>query len=87
VWIWPLAYPKSVLRAIEEAQPEVLLVAMDFPHQEKWIAANLPRLQVNVAVAEGGSNHPGSGGRGDIESDVSFRLEETAKGRLAATNV
>ncbi len=28
---------------------------MGFPRQEEWIAANLPRLQVNVAVAEGGS--------------------------------
>ena len=46
---------ESVTRAINEAQPEVLLVAMGFPRQEKWIAANLSRLQVNVAVAEGGS--------------------------------
>ena len=46
---------ETVLRAINEAQPEVLLVAMGFPRQEEWIAANLPRLQVNVAVAEGGS--------------------------------
>ncbi len=30
-------------------------MAMGFPRQEKWIAANLPRLRVNVAVAEGGS--------------------------------
>ncbi len=46
---------ETVLRAINEAQPEVLLVAMGFPRQEEWIAANLQRLQVNVAVAEGGS--------------------------------
>ncbi len=46
---------ETVLRAINEAQPEVLLVAMGFPRQEEWIAANLPQLQVNVAVAEGGS--------------------------------
>ena len=46
---------ETVLRAINEAQSEVLLVAMGFPRQEEWIAANLPRLQVNVAVAEGGS--------------------------------
>jgi N-acetylglucosaminyldiphosphoundecaprenol N-acetyl-beta-D-mannosaminyltransferase len=46
---------ETVLRAINEARPEVLLVAMGFPRQEEWIAANLPRLQVNVAVAEGGS--------------------------------
>ena len=46
---------ETILQAISEAQPEVLLVAMGFPRQEAWIAANLPRLQVNVAVAEGGS--------------------------------
>ncbi len=46
---------ETVLRAINEVQPEVLLVEMGFPRQEEWIAANLPRLQVNVAVAEGGS--------------------------------
>ena len=46
---------ESVLRAIGEARPEVLLVAMGFPRQEEWIAANLQRLQMNVAVAEGGS--------------------------------
>ncbi|MEE8346216.1 MAG: WecB/TagA/CpsF family glycosyltransferase [Dehalococcoidia bacterium] len=46
---------EAVIRAINEAQPDVLLVAMGFPRQEKWMAANLRRLQVNVAVAEGGS--------------------------------
>jgi N-acetylglucosaminyldiphosphoundecaprenol N-acetyl-beta-D-mannosaminyltransferase len=28
---------------------------MGFPRQERWIAENLPRLDVKVAVAEGGS--------------------------------
>ena len=28
---------------------------MGFPLQERWISANLPRLNVNVAIAEGGS--------------------------------
>lgn len=40
---------------INAAQPDVLLVAMGFPRQEKWIADNLPRLDVKIAVAEGGS--------------------------------
>jgi N-acetylglucosaminyldiphosphoundecaprenol N-acetyl-beta-D-mannosaminyltransferase len=44
-----------VLRAITEAAPDVLLVAMGFPRQEEWIVANMPRLRVNVAIAEGGS--------------------------------
>ena len=46
---------ETVVEAINAVQPQVLLVAMGFPRQEEWIAANLPRLQVNVAVAEGGS--------------------------------
>ena len=46
---------EAILRAINEARPQVLLVAMGFPRQEEWIAHNLPRLQVNVAIAEGGS--------------------------------
>jgi N-acetylglucosaminyldiphosphoundecaprenol N-acetyl-beta-D-mannosaminyltransferase len=46
---------EAVLGAINEARPEVLLVAMGFPRQEEWIAENMPRLEVSVAVAEGGS--------------------------------
>ena len=46
---------EALLRAIDEARPDALLVAMGFPRQEEWIAANLARLRVNVAVAEGGS--------------------------------
>jgi N-acetylglucosaminyldiphosphoundecaprenol N-acetyl-beta-D-mannosaminyltransferase len=46
---------EGVLRMINDAQPDVLLVAMGFPRQEKWIVANLPRLRVRVAVAEGGT--------------------------------
>jgi len=46
---------EEVVAAINAAAPQALLVAMGFPLQEQWIAANLPRLSVNVAVAEGGS--------------------------------
>jgi len=46
---------EEVLRMIDEARPDVLLVAMGFPRQERWIVANLPRLRVRVAVAEGGT--------------------------------
>jgi N-acetylglucosaminyldiphosphoundecaprenol N-acetyl-beta-D-mannosaminyltransferase len=45
----------SVVAAVNEAAPDVLLVAMGFPRQERWIAENLDRLNVRVAVAEGGS--------------------------------
>lgn len=45
----------SVVESINAAAPKVLFVGMGFPRQELWIAGNLPRLNVNVAVAEGGS--------------------------------
>jgi N-acetylglucosaminyldiphosphoundecaprenol N-acetyl-beta-D-mannosaminyltransferase len=45
----------AVIDAINTARPDVLLVALGFPRQERWIAKNLPRLNVRVAVAEGGS--------------------------------
>jgi N-acetylglucosaminyldiphosphoundecaprenol N-acetyl-beta-D-mannosaminyltransferase len=45
----------GVIDAINGAVPQVLLVGMGFPRQEMWIADNLPRLNVNVVVAEGGS--------------------------------
>lgn len=46
---------EKVAAEINAAQADVLLVAMGFPRQERWIAANLPQLNVRVAVAEGGS--------------------------------
>jgi N-acetylglucosaminyldiphosphoundecaprenol N-acetyl-beta-D-mannosaminyltransferase len=46
---------EEVVAEINAVAPNVLLVAMGFPLQEQWIAANVPRLTVNVAVAEGGS--------------------------------
>jgi N-acetylglucosaminyldiphosphoundecaprenol N-acetyl-beta-D-mannosaminyltransferase len=45
----------AVIEEINAAAPQALLVAMGFPLQERWIVANLPRLNVNVAIAEGGS--------------------------------
>jgi len=44
-----------IVREINAAAPDVLLVAMGFPRQELWIAKHLPSLSVKVAVAEGGS--------------------------------
>ena len=46
---------EAVIKEINAAAPQALLVAMGFPLQERWISANLARLNVNVAVAEGGS--------------------------------
>jgi N-acetylglucosaminyldiphosphoundecaprenol N-acetyl-beta-D-mannosaminyltransferase len=45
----------NVVREINAVKPDVLLVAMGFPRQERWIAENLQALAVKVAVAEGGS--------------------------------
>jgi N-acetylglucosaminyldiphosphoundecaprenol N-acetyl-beta-D-mannosaminyltransferase len=45
----------TVVAEINAAAPNALLVAMGFPLQERWIADNVPHLNVNVAVAEGGS--------------------------------
>jgi len=46
---------EAVVAEINAARPDVLLVAMGFPRQERWIADNLERLDIRVAVAEGGS--------------------------------
>lgn len=46
---------EAVIEAVNSASPHMLLVAMGFPRQERWIAENLGRLKVKVAVAEGGS--------------------------------
>jgi N-acetylglucosaminyldiphosphoundecaprenol N-acetyl-beta-D-mannosaminyltransferase len=45
----------AVVADINATRPDALLVAMGFPRQERWIAHNLPRLDVRVAIAEGGS--------------------------------
>jgi N-acetylglucosaminyldiphosphoundecaprenol N-acetyl-beta-D-mannosaminyltransferase len=45
----------AVVEGINAAKPDVLIVAMGFPKQERWIAANVKDLDVIVAVAEGGS--------------------------------
>jgi N-acetylglucosaminyldiphosphoundecaprenol N-acetyl-beta-D-mannosaminyltransferase len=46
---------ERVVADINAAKPQALLVAIGSPRQEEWIAANIERLEVNVAVAEGGS--------------------------------
>jgi len=46
---------EAVLRVIAAARPRVLLVAYGAPEQEHWIARNLPRLQVGVAIGVGGA--------------------------------
>lgn len=43
------------LRLIEEARPDILLVAYGAPKQELWIQRNRSRLQVPVAIGVGGT--------------------------------
>ncbi len=45
----------EILRRIEEANPELLLVAFGNPKQEKWIHRNRGRLKVPVTIGIGGS--------------------------------
>jgi N-acetylglucosaminyldiphosphoundecaprenol N-acetyl-beta-D-mannosaminyltransferase len=45
----------EILRRIEEANPELLLLAFGNPKQEKWIHRNRGRLKVPVAIGIGGS--------------------------------
>lgn len=43
----------ALVADINTAKPDILLVAMSMPRQEKWIAANLHRLDVHVALSGG----------------------------------
>jgi N-acetylglucosaminyldiphosphoundecaprenol N-acetyl-beta-D-mannosaminyltransferase len=43
----------AVVAAINEAAPDLLLVGMGMPHQERWLAANADRLDVPVIVTVG----------------------------------
>jgi len=45
----------DALRRIDEARPDVLLVAYGAPDQEFWIARNRARLHVPVAIGVGGT--------------------------------
>jgi N-acetylglucosaminyldiphosphoundecaprenol N-acetyl-beta-D-mannosaminyltransferase len=46
---------EEILRRIEEAEPEILLVAFGNPKQEEWIAMHRDRLKVPVCIGVGGS--------------------------------
>lgn len=45
----------EVLARIIEAKPDILLVAMGMPRQEKWIARHRERLGVPVSIGVGGT--------------------------------
>ena len=45
----------AIIAEIREARPDLLLVALGVPKQEKWIAAHLAELGVPVAIGVGGT--------------------------------
>lgn len=46
---------EKVVNQIKDTKPDVLLVALGVPRQEKWLAAHLGVLKVPVAIGVGGS--------------------------------
>lgn len=45
----------AVVADIAEKRPDVLLVAMGMPRQEKWIVDHLPQLRIPLSMGVGGS--------------------------------
>jgi N-acetylglucosaminyldiphosphoundecaprenol N-acetyl-beta-D-mannosaminyltransferase len=46
---------EEILQRIEQARPDILLVAFGNPKQEKWLSMHRDRLQVPVSIGIGGS--------------------------------
>lgn len=46
---------EEVIRELNDFQPSLLFVAFGAPKQEKWLARNLPKLQVKVVMTVGGA--------------------------------
>ncbi len=51
---FPESATDEIISRINQAGPDILLVAFGVPRQEFWIAKNLPRLQCKVAIGVGG---------------------------------
>lgn len=45
----------TIIEAIHHAKPDILLVALGVPKQEKWLKAHLTELAVPVAIGVGGT--------------------------------
>jgi N-acetylglucosaminyldiphosphoundecaprenol N-acetyl-beta-D-mannosaminyltransferase len=45
----------EIVARVNEAQADILFVAYGAPEQDKWIARNLPRLRVKMAMGVGGA--------------------------------
>jgi N-acetylglucosaminyldiphosphoundecaprenol N-acetyl-beta-D-mannosaminyltransferase len=49
------AEEEEIVQRVNHEHTDILLVAYGAPRQDKWIARNLPRLQVGVAMGVGGT--------------------------------
>ena len=45
----------AIVERINQSNADILFVAYGAPEQDKWIARNLPRLQVKMAMGIGGA--------------------------------
>ena len=45
----------EILREIKEAAPDILLVALGVPKQEKWLATHMEQLSIPVSIGVGGT--------------------------------
>jgi N-acetylglucosaminyldiphosphoundecaprenol N-acetyl-beta-D-mannosaminyltransferase len=45
----------AIVQRVNASGADILLVAYGAPQQDKWIARNLPRLQVKMAMGVGGA--------------------------------
>ncbi len=64
---------KEIIEEINTLKPDLLLVGIGFPKQEKWIMAHLNELEANVAIGVGGSFDVMSG-RVKRAPDIFIRL-------------
>lgn len=46
---------EPIIEAINQVKPDILLVALGHKKQEKWIARNLDKLEIKVAIGVGGT--------------------------------
>jgi N-acetylglucosaminyldiphosphoundecaprenol N-acetyl-beta-D-mannosaminyltransferase len=46
---------EEIIREIQESEPDLVLVALGFPRQEKWIKENMSRVHKGVFIGVGGS--------------------------------
>jgi N-acetylglucosaminyldiphosphoundecaprenol N-acetyl-beta-D-mannosaminyltransferase len=46
---------EEIIHEIQESEPDLVLVALGFPRQEKWIKENMSRVQKGVFIGVGGS--------------------------------